>query len=297
MWFNVASIEYAPVILDTKVAILLLYRRVFLPHRGGIFDWILRVFIGVLVGFYLATTLVKIWECNPREKIWNTSIPGRCVNVSSLLNTSGLFNSITDVMILLVPVKFVWNLQLSRRQKVGVVAVFTIGFCGPAFSIIGFVVRLRISSSADVAYNYPEMLLWAAAEITTGLICVCIPELAAFGRYRHSSRPSESILTGAAVTRRNHPYSTMKRNSLDGQALCDGIRLEEGRSITSNIKREIPALPMGVVVVDIEGGVSLPQEMSGEKDVLGKGMVNSGGEDAGPKLGIMTSVRLEQTIT
>ncbi len=88
----------------------------------------LRVFIGVLVGFYLATTLVKIWECNPREKIWNTSIPGRCVNVSSLLNTSGLFNSITDVMILLVPVKFVWNLQLSRRQKVGVVAVFTIGF-------------------------------------------------------------------------------------------------------------------------------------------------------------------------
>ena len=53
---------------------------------------------------------------------------------------------------------------------------------------------------------------------------------------------------------------------------------------------------MGVVVVDIEGGVSLPQERSGEKDVLGEGKANSGGEDAGPKLGIMTSVRLEQTI-
>lgn len=88
----------------------------------------------------------------------------------------------------------------------------------------------------------------------------------------------------------------MKRNSLDGQVLCDGIRLGEGRSITSNIKREIQALPMGIVV-DIEGGVSLPQKRSGEKDVLGKGKVNSGGEDAGPKLGIMTSVRLEQTIT
>ena len=151
--------------------------------------------------------------------------------------------------------------------------------------------RTHIRSPSERRLTTPR-----AAEITTGLICVCIPELAAFGRYRHSSRPSQSILNGAAVTRRSHPYSTMKRNSLDGQALCDGIRLEEGRSITSNIKREIPALPMGVVVVDIEGGVSLPQERSGEKDVLGEGKAHSGGEDAGPKLGIMTSVRLEQTI-
>lgn len=119
--------EYGPVMLCTKLAILLLYRRVFLPQRGGFFDWGLRFFMLILGLFYFATTIVKIWECSPRARIWDKSIPGTCVNVASLLNTSGLFNTVTDILILLVPVKSVWNLQMTRKRKLGVVLVFTVG--------------------------------------------------------------------------------------------------------------------------------------------------------------------------
>lgn len=63
--------------------------------------------MAILILFYVATAIVKIWECTPREKIWSKSVPGTCIYVSSLLNTSGLFNTITDTMILLVPVKSV----------------------------------------------------------------------------------------------------------------------------------------------------------------------------------------------
>lgn len=84
--------------------------------------------MAILVLFYLATFLVKIWECNPRERIWDRSIPGKCVNVSSLLNVSGLFNTLTDIMILLIPIKSVWNLNMTTKRKVGVVAAFTVGF-------------------------------------------------------------------------------------------------------------------------------------------------------------------------
>ena len=82
----------------------------------------------ILILFYVATTFVKVWECTPRERIWNKSVPGTCIKISSLLNTSGLFNTITDTMILLVPVKSVWNLHMTMKRKVGVVAVFTVGF-------------------------------------------------------------------------------------------------------------------------------------------------------------------------
>ena len=169
------------------MAILLLYRRVFLTHKGGFFDWVLRVFITILTLFYVTTTFVKIWECSPRERIWNRSVPGHCINISSLLNASGLFNSITDLIILLVPVQFVRRLRTSARKKVGVVAVFTVGFwyvqarpillisnpsaiivsnqfnpnSAPVFSFIGFAVRLQITSSPDITYNDPEILLWA----------------------------------------------------------------------------------------------------------------------------------------
>ena len=127
-WFNAATVVYAPTILAAKLAILYIYRRVFVPRRWGIFDWTLRIFMAILILFYLATFLVKIWECNPRERIWDRSIPGKCVNVSSLLNTSGLFNTLTDIIILLIPVKSVWNLNMTTKRKVGVVAAFTVGF-------------------------------------------------------------------------------------------------------------------------------------------------------------------------
>lgn len=127
-WFNATTILYGLVILDTKIALLLLYRRIFLPHRGGIFDWMLRTFIVILIGFYLTTTIVKIWACSPREKIWNPSVPGRCVSIPRLLNTSGLFNDVTDVILLFIPVRSVWKLQMSTKRKAGVIALFTVGF-------------------------------------------------------------------------------------------------------------------------------------------------------------------------
>ena len=42
--------------------------------------------------------------------------------------------------------------------------------------------------SPDLTYDQPEIILWGAAEITTGLICVCVPPLAALARPTHHQR-------------------------------------------------------------------------------------------------------------
>ena len=42
--------------------------------------------------------------------------------------------------------------------------------------------------SPDVTYDQPEIILWGAAEITTGLICVCVPPLAALAHPTHHQR-------------------------------------------------------------------------------------------------------------
>ena len=49
----------------------------------------------------------------------------------------------------------------------------------PVFSIMGLTVRIKAIDNPDVTYIQPEIILWGAAEITTGLICVCIPPIAA----------------------------------------------------------------------------------------------------------------------
>lgn len=81
----------------------------------------------ILCGFYIATTFVKIWQCTPRARIWDNTIPGNCVSISDLFNTSGVFNTLTDVVILLIPVKAIWNLQMDGKRKLGVVLVFSVG--------------------------------------------------------------------------------------------------------------------------------------------------------------------------
>ena len=113
--------------LSTKLALLLLYRRIFSPQHRSVFDVTLRLLIAVLSCFYFATAVVKIWQCNPRARIWNKSIAGTCLDTSAILDTSGVFNLVTDVILLLVPVKAVWSMQMNQRKKIGIVLVFTMG--------------------------------------------------------------------------------------------------------------------------------------------------------------------------
>ncbi|CAG8981906.1 hypothetical protein HYALB_00009160 [Hymenoscyphus albidus] len=214
-WFNITSIEYGICMLTCKLTILTIYRRVFLPHhktQKSYFHLILRVLEAILIAFYFSITVVKIFECNPRERIWKRSLPGTCININAMLNSSGMFNFITDVLILLVPVKSVWGLNMSRGKKVRVVAVFTFGLIAPVFSMIGFLARESIAKSPDVTYNQPLALLWAAAEITTGVICICLPPLSIlFHRQKAPRGPTQSIING--VSNRSNKLNSATRAS------------------------------------------------------------------------------------
>jgi hypothetical protein len=106
-WFHVASVVYGVLICIVKVAVLCLYRRVFSPHHRGAFDNTITVLILLMIGFYGSTTIVKVFNCTPREKIWNKTVPGKCVNLAWVLNMSGAFNTASDYVILLLPVRAV----------------------------------------------------------------------------------------------------------------------------------------------------------------------------------------------
>ncbi|KJZ71244.1 hypothetical protein HIM_09387 [Hirsutella minnesotensis 3608] len=201
-WFNVASIEYGVMIGMTKLAVLWLYRRVFSPARWSKFDNACVALIVLIIGFYASTTIVKIWECAPREKIWNSSLPGTCVGINWILNISGGFNMVTDYLILLLPVQAVRKLKVDKLKRILIVLTFTFGLCAPIFATIGFVVRLRNSGNPDKTWNQPEILLWGAGELVSGNLCVCFPELFfLFRRKKHAQIRQERM-------RRHHPTAS-----------------------------------------------------------------------------------------
>ncbi len=126
--YNIASVIYGPAIGCTKVSILLLYRRTFSPQKKCHFDRAIRLFIVILGLFYVANTFLKIFQCDLRARIWDKRVPGTCLNLGNVLTASGAFNTLTDILILLIPVKVSWNLKTTVKRKVGVVLLFTFGF-------------------------------------------------------------------------------------------------------------------------------------------------------------------------
>ena len=126
-YLNLIQILYSPAAAFTKSAILVLYLRIFSPYRWSKFNITIRAFILVIGLFYIAITIAKICQCLPRARIWDKSVPGQCMDLVTLLDASGLFNIVSDFVILIIPLKGIWSLQLSRKRKVAVYAVFTVG--------------------------------------------------------------------------------------------------------------------------------------------------------------------------
>lgn len=110
-----------------KTTILLLYIRIFSPTPWSKFNIAIKVLILVIDGYYFGNTFAKIFQCMPRDKIWEPTLAGTCINLSILLDVSGVFNCLSDIVILLVPIKGLWALKISTKQKFGIYFVFTVG--------------------------------------------------------------------------------------------------------------------------------------------------------------------------
>ena len=130
----------------------------------------------------------------------------------------------------------------------------------------------------------------SAAEVSSGLICVCIPALASFS-HRRPAGPSDSILQGRSNSRRTKVSGLKASASLEEQELWDrgDVDLQHGTSEHVDV-----LIPPSAVVTGIHGG-SLPgQKLDGDNQFLGTACKCSG-EEADDANRILTTVRMEHS--
>jgi hypothetical protein len=80
--------------------------------------------------YYTTTTFLTIFVCTPREKIWNRLyIGGHCLLNATLGLTfsTTIFNVVSDVAILLLPVTTVWRMAIPMRKKLSISLMFGTG--------------------------------------------------------------------------------------------------------------------------------------------------------------------------
>ena len=116
-----------PAILLTKTAVLLQLLEIFVPQKRTSRWYTLLILIGANVVFFLILFFIEIFQCTPREKIWNPTISGTCLDIQKSYVATGVINVCDDFIILILPLYWVWLLQISLKRKAGISLIFAAG--------------------------------------------------------------------------------------------------------------------------------------------------------------------------
>ena len=123
---NTEELVYNVLIVTTKLSVLLLYLRAFVPARSKK-TWVYYAIIFTIIFnalYFTAAVFVSAFSCTPRAKIWNPTLQGTCINIYSTIIGSAALNVLSDFLMSLIPMVVIWRLQMSRKRKVEVSIVF-----------------------------------------------------------------------------------------------------------------------------------------------------------------------------
>ena len=110
-----------------KASVLMLYYRVFsLRARWFRIAWWANV--GLLASYVIGITLQTFLQCAPQSisTFWNPDDPCHAASNPHAV-AFGCWNAFVDLTILVLPVRMVWSLQMSRKQKIAVSGIFLLG--------------------------------------------------------------------------------------------------------------------------------------------------------------------------
>ena len=126
-YFWIGSIIYGFTVFTIKLAILLEFLRIFSPGKNHSTCWIYHSLIWLNFSFYIIVISLWTFQCQPIEKSWKPWIDGQCLKKIDTYIAGACFNSASDILLLILPQRVIWNLQMSVKKRIGVSAIFLVG--------------------------------------------------------------------------------------------------------------------------------------------------------------------------
>ena len=184
-----------------KLSLLFLYKRIFSISRRFLY---LIYAVGALVVVWLLVGLfLGIFDCVPIESFWLDG--GRCIDFKKFGIGYAIVNITTDFAVWLMPIPSAWKLRLPLGQKIAVTVIFGIGLlyghpfllffppsldnhfvadaflllinsdCAAAFARL--MAGMLLLEEEDMMFYYAKPVMWSIIEISTGVICTCLPTM------------------------------------------------------------------------------------------------------------------------
>jgi hypothetical protein len=122
---KVESYIYLPSVTFPKLAILVLYLRIFTtrPYRITTYCVGSIVVLNCIVGL-VANTVI----CWPFAYFWDRSISGgSCLDIFAAYRYISIPNAVTDLIMLVLPMRALYRLRVDLSVKIGLIATFMLG--------------------------------------------------------------------------------------------------------------------------------------------------------------------------
>ncbi|KAK6515004.1 hypothetical protein TWF506_007359 [Arthrobotrys conoides] len=251
-WVVIRQYQFATQLLFTysvalaKASILIFYLRFCTTKKFKVAIW---VTFGLLICWVIAMSGLIIFQCHPVSNFWKEMQlfeyrEGCLPNEPDMVLLHGIFSVVLDIIVLVLPVPVVLHLSLPTKQKVGLIAMFSLGLIVCLAGCLRIVSIRNTILTLDVSWYGYDLYIYTSTEAHVGIICASIPSLkplvAIFfprfagttygaGSRRRSDLPDEFAGTGSRAARNSKGYPL---NSLVGSEETVYIRRDEESGVT-----------------------------------------------------------------
>ncbi|KAL2185867.1 hypothetical protein L209DRAFT_779968 [Thermothelomyces heterothallicus CBS 203.75] len=160
--------------------------------------WI-YTFGAIVAAWGLIFTFIFIFLCDPIKQQWTVDRVGHCMDQILVLKCVIMTNVLTDLMIIILPIRTIWSLQMRKTEKFAVISCFAIGFACVLIGIVRFWQIFVIDLVGNLTGTSLMTFMLCTIELMLAGICINIPMLRPFYlRWRRKTTQSGSRTEGTA---------------------------------------------------------------------------------------------------
>ncbi|EMD96918.1 hypothetical protein COCC4DRAFT_51632 [Bipolaris maydis ATCC 48331] len=217
------STLYVTSLWAIKFALVFFYKSLAAP--GSRLVTVYNVALGGLVVTYLIIFFDILFQCYPHDKRWSNDPTYQCSPRAAEINywITIFFNIFTDVIIIALPITMVSRLQMKLKQKLGVAAIFALGF----LVVIASCIRAYYSKRNETMLTCTVSMI----ETAIAIIATCLPALRSTLLGTNTTKGSSSGYGG-----RHYELSSARRKASENRLHSSKINSSHQTSSTGGLQ-------------------------------------------------------------
>ena len=121
--------------------------------------------------------MTTILSCHPIQGFWEQSIAHTCINNLDFALGVNIPNIIFDVIIMALPLGWLWRIRNSLSQKIALAVVYAVAGFVVAVGAVRLQCIVEYAASTDFTWDFVPIGILTALETNSALVCACLPAM------------------------------------------------------------------------------------------------------------------------